>query len=142
MPIKLGVVNKSQFRLPSMIKRRVTVLTRQVARVAGKKYGEVGLAFVGDLDIRKLNRQYRRHDKVTDVLSFTYTTTPITGEIIICLPQAERQARRKKHTLIQELDILVTHGLFHLAGHDHMRIRERERMRVLERRVLKGSAKK
>ena len=72
---------------------------------------QVSLVIVGEARIRKLNKKYRKRDKVTDVLAFDY------GEIFICLPQAKKQAKKVGHSPKKELAILLIHGILHLAGY-------------------------
>lgn len=130
------VSNQLALRLPPGTAARLRALARAAGAFVKRKYGEVGFVFVSEEAIRALNRAYRRHDKVTDVLSFTYSAKPVSGEVVVCLAQAARQAKRRRHELKRELDILAVHGLLHLAGYDHMKHAERARMRALERKVL------
>ncbi len=101
----------------------------------GRRFDEVSIVLVEPAVIKGLNRLYRRHDRVTDVLSFTYQTRPVKGDIIICLAQAGRQAKRYKHSLPEELIKLVIHGGLHLLGYDHLRPAQRTVMRTLEKQV-------
>jgi probable rRNA maturation factor len=72
-----------------------------------------------DAAIAGLNRAFRRHDAPTDVLSFPAETAGYAGDIAISLDTARRQARARRHSLDQEIRILLLHGLLHLAGYDH-----------------------
>ncbi|MFZ5390845.1 MAG: rRNA maturation RNase YbeY [Patescibacteria group bacterium] len=105
-------------------------------KIVKVKLQDLSLVFVTPAVMRQLNRRYRRHDKVTDVLSFTYQPEPIIGELIICLDQAIKQAVRQKHNLDKELNLLLVHGLLHLAGYDHMKFKDRQVMRSLEKKIL------
>lgn len=103
-------------------------LERWLAAVAPvRARGEVAVALVTDAHIRKLNRQYRRLDAPTDVLSFpsgagvpagARSPTPL-GDIVIATGVARRQARDAGHTYETELRVLALHGLLHLLGYDH-----------------------
>jgi len=73
---------------------------------------ELSVAVVCDRRMQGLNKKYRNKNKTTDVLSFDY------GEIVICLNQAKRQAKKIKHSIKEELEILLLHGILHLAGYD------------------------
>jgi probable rRNA maturation factor len=89
--------------------------------------GEVTVALVGDRRMRTLNRSFRGHDAVTDVLSFA--TGPagtagapaagLLGDVVIAAGVARRQAAAQGHALSTELRILALHGLLHLLGYDH-----------------------
>ncbi|GAB4428271.1 MAG: rRNA maturation RNase YbeY [Turneriella sp.] len=102
------------------------------------------IQLVTDPQIARLNEAYRGKKGVTDVLSFSYIGGAIpafahetAGEVYISLPQAARQAKAEKHSLSDELAVLVIHGALHLMGYDHeMNAAEAERMRRLEARLV------
>ena len=99
--------------------------------------------------MRTLNRNYRKKDKTTDVLSFafregggTQVRTDMLGDIVISVPVAERQAREDGETLTRSIDRLLVHGLLHLLGYDHERsAAEARRMQTRERRLLEVLAR-
>ena len=98
--------------------------------------GEVAIALVPDVHMRKLNRAYRGIDKATDVLSFPAAGTPgLLGDILIARGVAERQAAEQGHGLQTELRILALHGLLHLIGYDHDAADDNGRMRRAEERL-------
>jgi probable rRNA maturation factor len=68
-----------------------------------------------DAELRRLNREFRRQDSATDVLSFPGGE----GEVAISLDRAEEQAAEMGHSVDDELRILMLHGLLHLKGMDH-----------------------
>jgi probable rRNA maturation factor len=68
--------------------------------------------------MRALNRHYRRKDRTTDVLAFPGGGGAL-GDIVISLPYASREARRRGEGRAQELDRLLLHGYLHLLGYDH-----------------------
>jgi probable rRNA maturation factor len=85
---------------------------------------ELGVVIGDDALMRELNRQYRKVDRSTDVLSFPDGETmpdgtTLLGEIVISLESARRQARELGHGEVRELEELVLHGVLHLLGHDH-----------------------
>lgn len=85
--------------------------------------GAVTIAIVPDNRVRLLNRQYRRKDKPTDVLSFPSAErngrVPYLGDVVIAAGVARRQAVEAGHSLQTELRVLALHGLLHLLGYDH-----------------------
>lgn len=94
---------------------------------------QVSIVFVGDSLIRSLNKQYRKIDKITDVLSFCDKESVILqknflGEIIIDFQQIKRQAKSLKHSVQEELIYILVHGLLHLAGHDHKTAQQSAKM--------------
>jgi probable rRNA maturation factor len=118
--------------------------------------GEVAIALVSDAHIRKLNRQYRGKDAVTDVLSFApepdlgtgrrrapdrEPANPRTanprhfGDIVIATGVATRQAREIGHACGTELRVLALHGFLHLLGYDHDAPDDQGRMARAEARL-------
>jgi len=79
----------------------------------------------GDAELRRLNRQYRRKDYATDVLSFPAAVSvpaaseKTLGELAISADRALKQSRDCGHSLSDELRILMLHGALHLTGMDH-----------------------
>lgn len=96
------------------------VLYRLLSKKAPR---EICLSLVGDSRIRRLNKSYLGRDRVTDVLSFPLGTRVDgywhLGDVIICLPQARRQALKQSHGLAKEIAILAVHGSLHLLGYNH-----------------------
>jgi len=86
--------------------------------------GEVGVKLCSDATMESCNRKYRHEAGPTDVLSFPDGTSDpeggiYIGDILIALPVAARQAKEAGHDLKTELQILLLHGILHLAGYDH-----------------------
>ncbi len=91
--------------------------------------GTVGVSYVNDEKIRRLNRMYRQKDAVTDVLSFASDfseQTSILGDVIISFDQAVRQAEDGDIEL--ELVDLIVHGILHVLGFDHETAEEADEM--------------
>jgi probable rRNA maturation factor len=105
--------------------RALAVFLKQAAEAARLK-GEVSVLLAGDEEIRRLNRNFRRKNEATDVLSFPAPAAldgrgPMAGDLAISVETAVRQAAEFGHPLAAELETLVLHGLLHLAGYDHER---------------------
>ncbi len=87
---------------------------------------EVSVALVGDDEMQALNREYRKLDKPTDVLSFSQEsefifpgmTSRLLGDIVISVDTAEKQALTAGHSLDIEVCHLAIHGVLHLLGYD------------------------
>jgi probable rRNA maturation factor len=114
--------------------------------------GAVGVALVDDRMVRSLNRQYRKRDYATDVLSFpafapgelrgasarqAFGSDDFLGDVVIARGVARRQARSRGHSEKTEIRILALHGLLHLLGYDHDHVGDRGTMARLERRLRK-----
>jgi len=72
-----------------------------------------------DRELQRLNREFRKHDSVTDVLSFPSADGNTLGEIAISFSRAKAQAGEYGHSVEQEIEILMLHGVLHLLGMDH-----------------------
>ncbi len=126
--------------------RRVAVRPARLARAAraalasvGRAGGTVEVLVVGDDEIRRLNAAWRGVRRRTDVLAFPLEVpgpSPLMGQIVISADTARRQARRLRVPLPLELDLLVTHGVLHLAGYDDRDPVEAELMHGRERQIL------
>jgi probable rRNA maturation factor len=106
------------------------------------KKPELVLVFVDNKAIQKLNRDYRKKDVPTDVLSFPYRENGpdgkfYLGDIVISVPKAFDQARDLGHSLNQELEYLTIHGFLHLLGHEHSHGHEVEEKKI-RRLMVKG----
>jgi len=87
----------------------------------GRAPHEVSVLFCADTRMRALNRRYRGQDRPTDVLAFPTADSEsgFLGDIVISVPYAEREARRRREPGAREIDRLLVHGLLHLMGYDH-----------------------
>ncbi|XP_048332148.1 endoribonuclease YBEY, chloroplastic isoform X1 [Ziziphus jujuba] len=113
--------------------------------VGGFESVEISLLLCNDEFIRKLNKEWRDEDHATDVLSMSQhipdLKLPILmlGDIVISVETAARQAEERGHTLIDEIRILMVHGLLHLLGFDHEISEEAEvEMEKEEEHLLKS----
>ena len=124
--------------------------------------GEASIFITDDENIKDLNEKNRGLDEVTDVLSFSnqhegeyYGSeedgriglsseefiipadfTDQIGEVVISLPQVERQALENNVEISQELKFLVVHGFLHLLGYDHVETEDRKEMESLEKEIM------
>lgn len=103
---------------------------------------EVSVSFVGDEEIRDLNRDYRGVDKSTDVLSFPMDDefiidNRILGDVIINTRRVMEQAEELGHSEERELSYLTVHSILHLLGYDHMEDEDKKEMREREKLAMK-----
>jgi len=113
------------------------------AALAGRRTGrvEVGIALFGETEARRLNRDYRRKDYATNVLSFPYAAergerSTTLGDLAICPAVVAREAREQGKPVRDHFAHLTVHGVLHLVGYDHERQREAAHMEAIERKVL------
>ncbi|CAO2816750.1 unnamed protein product [Amaranthus hypochondriacus] len=110
--------------------------------VAGYETIELSLLLCNDEFMRSLNKEWRDEDHATDVLSMSQhipeLKLPILmlGDIVISVETAARQAEERGHTLLDEIRILLIHGLLHLLGFDHELSEEAEEEMEREEELL------
>jgi probable rRNA maturation factor len=110
-----------------------------LVRFEGLEGYELSLMLVGDRSIRRLNRDFRKKDEPTDVLSFPQIEAgaglikgrrsrladggpgALLGDVVISVDTARRQAREMSVSLSARLRTLLIHGFLHLLGYDHER---------------------
>ena len=116
------------FRWQTRSPGRLTAQLRQLAQTALVSLGhpgvEVGVLLCDDATIRTLNRRFRDKDVPTDVLSFPIRSVSeegphYLGDVAISFETATRQAQQAGLRVASELQLLLLHGLVHLAGFDH-----------------------
>lgn len=103
----------------------------------------VNITVVSEEDIRRINRDFRNIDRVTDVLSFPARDGSLydlsdgfLGDIAICLRRAEEQAEEYGHSLRREIAFLTVHGMLHIFGYDHMTPEDEQVMMPLQSKIL------
>lgn len=119
--IKINIRSSSRFPVERL---QIRLKVREVLARFKLKEAVVGVYFVGDRKMRRLNKEYRKIDQTTDVLSFSLNEeTPdgnfYLGEIVVSYPKARRQANEHNLTVDQEINKLVEHGALHLMGINH-----------------------
>jgi len=139
----MPVLVRSQLRRTRFDQLCLARLAQAVLSSVGEKKADLGILLVGDRSMRRLNRDYRKKNRTTDVLAFPMREGPgpssaLMGDVVISVPTAAQQARQLGRSLDEELTILLIHGILHLCGYDHERNnREARRMRQRERWVLR-----
>ncbi|MBU4561638.1 rRNA maturation RNase YbeY [bacterium] len=153
MEILVKSIIKGKGFKPSLV-RRVAKKALKAARPArsarrsraGEGYREVqvSILFCSDPYIKRLNKEYREVNAPTDVLAFSMhggrfpkVHPEILGDVVISLETASRQAKRFRHSLDEEIVLLVVHGILHLLGYDHLKNKDKELMRRKEKQILR-----
>lgn len=111
----------------------------------------VNVEVIDDVDMEKLNSEYRHIDRTTDVLSLAYLEQEsnkeeivhsakayILGDIYISFETAQRQAEEYQHSLLREMSFLFVHGLLHLLGFDHQTEEQSNIMFQLQEQILES----
>ncbi len=116
---------------------------------------ELNVIICGDALLRKLNRDFRGNDEVTDVLSFPMDSVEnllerkgptgirlkrgkdalVLGDVVVDFRQVERQAVRNGNRCADEFFAVTTHGILHLLGFDHREKRGWSEMTNIEKKI-------
>lgn len=108
----------TKFRLTSLEKRHLNNFSKTLSQdvVGGRPFTSL---LTNDRELHKLNRQFLGHDYPTDVLSFPSGSADHLGELAISVQRADAQAKSYGHSRVDEIRLLMLHGVLHLAGMDH-----------------------
>ena len=126
----VAINNLTENKIDEDFIKNLITLTAKGEKISGQV--DVSIAFVGPGRMRKLNKAYRKKNRVTDVLAFPsagisfqkFKIGPLEkrqglGEIIICLREVKKNARKFAVSSEKELARIIIHGLLHLLGYDH-----------------------
>lgn len=81
---------------------------------------EITVRIVGADEGQQLNREYRKKDYATNVLTFDYTQEPVvTADLVLCAPVIEREAKEQNKSLEEHYAHMLVHGTLHAQGWDH-----------------------
>ena len=148
--MKLSLSLQQSFEAPELVLKRAylkKVIETTLRHIDTQSDCEIGIACVDNDESHKLNLEYRKKDKPTNVLSFPsdlpdemaqiLDTFPI-GDLVICIPVVLQEAIEQQKTPIEHFTHMLVHGTLHLMGYDHETSDEdAEEMEALEIEVLK-----
>jgi probable rRNA maturation factor len=111
---------------------------RAWAQAALERDVEVTLRLVGRAEGRRLNRDFRGRDHATNVLTFVYSERgrPLAGDIVLCAPVVEAEARAQGKARDAHYAHLVVHGMLHLQGYHHERSAAAAAMEARESEIV------
>lgn len=142
----VNIVNKTKYNdfkqyyplLDKYYKKTLKVLSLEDKYV-------LSLIMVGPISIKRINRDYRNINKVTDVISFALLDDEEVqiddgvvelGDIFINRDRIYSQAKEYGHSVEREFVFLFVHGLLHLLGYDHMNKEDEKEMFALQRKIV------
>jgi probable rRNA maturation factor len=150
------VNNQKEFKLnENKIKKISDFLFKKLEK---EESSELNVVFIGSDEIKDVNNKYRKIDKATDVLSFSYMDDKeifgfiddaesfrdefgffTVGEILICPSAAQENIKiyKKEWDLEKELVFLIIHGLLHIYGYDHEEEDGKKKMEQKQEEMLK-----
>ncbi len=120
--ISVLITSESRYKIE---RPKIRQAANRFLKEKGLSEVEVSIAIVGSRKIRQLNKDFRKRDEITDVLSFPLEEARgpngklRLGDIVICYPLARDQAREENKLVSEKINELVIHGLKHLSGENH-----------------------
>ncbi len=115
-------------------------LLRKAVTLVKNAPSEVSVALVNDRRMSDLHEQFMDIAGPTDVLTFELDHSPqgrcVSGEVVVCVPEARRRSREIGHRIEHELLLYALHGILHLSGHDDRTASAYRRMHREEDRIL------
>lgn len=113
------------------------------AALQGHGESELVIRVVDQEESRRLNEQFARRNKATNVLSFPAGLPPsidlaLLGDIVICAPLVKREAEQQNKSIVAHWAHLTVHGILHLLGHDHQSDKEAANMEALETSLVQS----
>ena len=122
--MKIGI-NKGKFKIDKKLVENAIWKTFQKLETIGKfdkhQDVEISVAVVSREKIQEINKQWRKKDEETDVLSFCYenTTERLEGEVILCLDIIKENAEKDGIKAEEELEKNIIHSILHIVGYEH-----------------------
>lgn len=144
MGIEIFKECKLRFPYHGLKLTNIKLYSAKIYKILNLKSQRINIILTDNQQIKKINKQYRKKNKPTDVISFIYqddfpqikTKIPL-GDIYISLEKALQNSKEFESCLEDEIKRLLTHGILHLIGYDHeISPKEEKRMQRKENNIL------
>lgn len=122
--------------------RKIRKRAKIILGVLGCEKASLSILITDDPSIQQINREWLGRDRPTDVIAFSQlegqpAPTDFIGDVVVSLDTAADQANSLGHSLDHELDRLISHGILHIMGYDHVHGgRQAKKMREMEDRLI------
>lgn len=136
--MKVIQVNQTAVRQATKDAKFISLSVQKIVRyLSGKKIRnrsllnekkELTVVFLTPLQMKKINFQYRKKNKPTDILSFSAVDPGSLGELLLCSAVLKKQAKEHGHSVNAETFYMLIHGILHLLGYDHEASAEEEKL--------------
>jgi probable rRNA maturation factor len=147
--VKTTLINQTENKDFISLRSKITKINSKVTQSLNLPLRfNYSIILVNSETIQIINRDYRKLDKATDVISFAYNDgikdykdfSDEIGDIFINLDYVNKQALEYGHTLEREYLFLITHGVLHLLGYDHQNPKDEKIMFDLQKEILNDIA--
>lgn len=141
--IKINVISEVEIEELNVKKivKKITKKINKIEKIKGRHL--ISVIIVNEARIWEINKEYRKIDSPTDVISFAgidgeenRILPEEMGDIFICKERVLSQAKDYGHSILREFAFLVTHGVYHLLGYDHQTELEEKEMFDKQEKIL------
>ena len=116
LSLQFGKIDDAALHRAALPRHKVTRWIRHALQIDA----EITVRIVDAAEGQALNRDYRKKDYATNVLTFDYTMEPIvTADLVLCAPVVAQEAKEQGKTLQAHYAHLLIHGALHAQGWDH-----------------------
>jgi probable rRNA maturation factor len=147
--VSIEVNNESAVEVDEAALQRLAAYALDTMHVSTE--AELAILLVDEAAMEQLHVQWMDEPGPTDVLSFPMdelrpgteeepTPAGLLGDVVLCPQVAGAQAEAAGHGLMDELKLLMAHGILHLLGFDHAEPEEEREMFAIQRDILIGFA--
>ena len=123
MPLSALTLSLQFARFDGVAEHRAALARHKVSRWIRHALAldaEITVRIVDAEEGQTLNREYRKKDYATNVLTFDYTQEPVvSADLVLCAPVVAAEAKEQKKTLQAHYAHLIVHGTLHAQGGDH-----------------------
>jgi probable rRNA maturation factor len=117
----------------------INKVLKKASNITGVQNKSINIILVDNEEIKRLNKEYRKKDYITDVLTFSDGYLNNLGDIFVSLPKCEEQRIELEHSFNRELGFLCVHGFLHSIGYDHQNKEEESIMIKLQDNILNAA---
>ena len=142
--IMLGDINKrihffsQSLNIPLKDRKKLKSFLGYILRVEGKSLNLINFIFCTDDELRKLNKDFLKHDYYTDILTFDLSENKknITADIYISIDRTKENAKIFAVSFSKELHRVMIHGILHLCGYKDKKNSDIKKIRKAEDKYL------
>ena len=136
----IEIINRSSARAPrQFIEKWCQSIFKELHKEKVKipNAHSLTVAFVDLSEMKRINREFRKKNKPTDILSFEALEPESFGELVLCPQVLKSQAKEHQLSYREEVGYMLIHGILHLLGYDHENLpHEAEVMFALQDRIF------
>ena len=149
MTVKINLINQTENKDFKALRPKITLVNKAITkRLNLSSRFNYSIVLIDSPAIQQINKDYRKLDKPTDVISFAYNDnvehyddfSDELGDIFINLDYVVKQAAEYGHSEEREYLFLITHGVLHLLGYDHQNAEDEKIMFDLQKEILNAIA--